>query len=180
MNETATDEKPNRRGEIKLILVALLIMAVPSAVFLYYYVTGTPAYSLYLLRNAVRDGDRATFYHHFDTGRVAEAFVADKFANAPPAVPRKAVAGFVERVLKQKVEEKLAGGERAELAGMELESMDRRGRTASVVVASPSKRITFELEQMDDRRWKVVALDLERAGIPVEMPDPRSLRPASP
>ena len=154
---------PGRRGELKMIFAALLITALVGGAVVYYFLLGMPAYSLYTIRNAVRDGDRETFYRHFDARSVAERALARRLG----VRAGEALAGPAERALRAAIDAKLGGPGRAQLAGMELESMERAGAETHVRLRGGSGPTTLVLEQMPDRMWKIVDVDLEAAGLGV-------------
>jgi hypothetical protein len=168
----AAEARPDRRGEIKMILAALLITAIGAGAIGFYFLLGMPVYSLYRLRAAVRDDDRDAFYRHFDARRVAESALARRVG----ARPAEVFVGPAERALRAAIDRKLGGEERASYAAMELESMERQGEQLHVRLRGASRQTTLVLEQLPDRLWTIVDIDLEAAGVDADLPLPSASR----
>ena len=161
------------------IIVASLVAAVALGLGGIYYLAGTPQYSLYLLRNAVREGDRDTFYHHFDLSRVignAVDRVVGGIHAGPGVVSREArelAVPNARRVLTRRIDERIGNPGDTPIVNMSIESVRYDGPVAYVTLrdAATDSTTTIVLERMRNRKWKVVDLDLSKANIPFQLSD---------
>jgi hypothetical protein len=169
---------------IAIVLVACLAVAIGAGL---YYVTGTPLYSLYLVRNAVQESDSATFFEHFDVGLVAQNATRRMIEGLPAPVQEFAsrasdFAGpTVETALRQKIDEKLEDPDKSFVKGKSVESVRYDDEMAYVSVKNDAdgSTTTITLVQMPNRHWKIVDLDLGKNGITMELPrTPIGLPPA--
>jgi hypothetical protein len=164
----------------KLAVIALILLAGCAVALTWgvYYLTGTPMYSLYLVRTAVQEGDSETFFKHFDVSLVGQNATRRIVGGLPAPLQTLAshVSGFtgpaVEAVLRQKIDEKLKDPDKSFVKGKSIESVRYENATAIVTVKSDSdgSTTTITLAQMADRHWKIVDLDLGEHGIRLEIP----------
>jgi hypothetical protein len=163
---------------LKVAVVAVIaVIALAGGVM--YYVSGTPHYSLYLLRRAVREGDRDAFYEHFDVRRVIENTVSRTVGGiraGPNLMAREATEIMLpaaERVITERIDERLADPAAAPIMDMSVDSVRYQGRAAYVTLrhAADGSTTTIVLEQKRDRKWKVVDLDLSKARVLFQLSD---------
>ena len=156
----------------KIIVFSLIAIGVVGIIVVAgaaYYVTGTPVYSLYVLRQALREQDRDQFYHHFDVRRVIEHTleqkVSPKIKSYLPQMGRETALDLAESIVRRKIDERLADPESISFGKMTLASINQQGQTAQVTLRNPKDGSTtvVGLEQMSDRHWKIVEIDLSQA-----------------
>lgn len=160
----------NRTARIVVALVAVLAAGLLGAI---YYVAGTPQYSLYLLRNAARDGDRATFRRHFDLERVIASAIERKIGGVPAGpriVSQKATERLIpaaEELLRERIDERLDDPGAAALLNMEVDSVRHTETAALVTLRDPADGSTTSLTLVptSGRHWKVVDVDLTKASV---------------
>jgi hypothetical protein len=170
----------------KLAIVAIVLVvfvAVATGVGVYYF-TGTPLYSLYLVRSAVLDGDSATFYEHFDVGLVGQNATKRMIADLPAPIREYVsraldLAGpAIETAIREKIDEKLKATDKSFMQGKSVESVRYQDEMALVSVKSDvDGTTTITLVQMPSRHWKIVDLDLGKNGISIELPGVPSTTP---
>lgn len=156
-------------GIVAGILAVLVVVALAAM----YYIAGTPAYSLYRLRGAVQSGDFVTFDEHFDTRKVVlNAFQRE--LGGMPAGPRiisqKAIDILIppsETLIKQRIQEKLIDPNASPMLKMDYEGATYVNNAAIVTLRDPSdgSETKITLERLPNRQWKVVDLDLNKAGV---------------
>jgi hypothetical protein len=167
-----------------LIVAAIAAVVVAGALGAIYYTAGTPQYSLYLIRNAVRDGDRATFYSHFDVKKVVSNAIQRELGGILPAGPNivsdKATDMLIpasERLIRERLDERLAEPDKVQQLSMSISEVSYSGNAAFVTLASPEDGSTtmLMLERMPNRHWKIVDVDLERANIKYSLQEAREV-----
>ncbi|MBI4748704.1 MAG: hypothetical protein HY774_09445 [Acidobacteria bacterium] len=150
-------------------LIAIVVVVVVVVAGAAYYATGTPVYSLYVLRKALREQDRDQFYHHFDVRRVVEHTVEQKVSptikSYLPLMGRDTALDLAESIVRRKIDERLAHPESISFGKMTLASINQQGKTAQVTLRNPKDDSTtvVGMEQMSDRHWKIVEIDLSQA-----------------
>lgn len=165
---------------IAVILGSLLLLVV-VALGTMYYVAGTPGYSLYRLRAAVRDQDFVTFDHHFDTKKVISNAIQREVGwlpAGPRIVSQKATEMLIpasERIIRERIHEKLTEKDSSPMLKMTYESVSYVNNAAIVVLRDPAdgSETKLTLERMPDRMWKVIDLDLSKAGISYSLQEAR-------
>ncbi len=161
-------------------VLAVLLVVAAGVMF---YIAGTPAYSLYKLRAAVEAGDSVTFDEHFDTRKVVSNAIQREVGGLPAGpriVSQKAVDMLIpasEKLIQERILERLA--DKTNVSPML--KMDYQGTTyvnnaAVVTLRDPSDgsetRIT--LERLPNRQWKIVDLDLNKAGVAYSLAEART------
>ena len=164
-----------------VIVVAAFALMAAATLGVIYYVGGTPQYSLYVLRRSVQEGDRDTFYHHFDVARVVSSSI-ERAVGGVPAGPRivsqKATDMLVpaaDILIRQRIEERLDDPSSAAALNMKVDSVRYQGNTAIVTLKDPSdgSTTTLSLERMSDRHWKVVDVDLAKINVDFSLKEVR-------
>jgi hypothetical protein len=164
-----------------IIVAAVLGAALAATLGTIIYIGGTPQYSLYVLKRAVEDGDRDTFYHHFDVARVVSGSI-ERAVGGVPAGPRivsqKATDMLVpaaDILIRQRIEERLDDPASAQAMKMKVDSVAYRGKAAIVTLKDPADGSTtvLTLEQMSDRHWKVVDVDLGKINVQFSLAEVR-------
>lgn len=160
------------------VLGVLIVIALGAM----YYVAGTPAYSLYKLRAAIREGDFVTFDEHFDTKKVISNAIQRQVGGLPAGpriVSQKATDLLIpamEKVIKQRIQERLADANGSPMLGMTYESVTYLNNAAVVSLRDPAdgSETKITLERLANRQWKVVDLDLNKAGVSYTIDDFRA------
>ena len=172
---------PPRRSHRSLWIAVLTAVALLSV---WFYVVGTPTYSLYRFASALQSRDVARALAYVDVDRVAEAaadiLVADAFARQrPPRNVFEAMGqGIARSTAQQSVKFQAAARVRAEvqrmaemagqgsampvglLAVIQGADMVRQGDEVWVTYTDPSQGITrFKMSRQPDRFWKITAFD---------------------
>jgi hypothetical protein len=164
------------------IIAAVVLVLISGTLGTLYYVAGTPHYSLYLVRNAVRGGDRATFYQHFDVKKVVSNAIQRELKGIVPAGPgivsKKAneiLIPAAETIISERLEERLADPSKIKQMSMSLEGVEYSGSVAFVTLVDPAdgSSTMLMMERMSNRHWKVVDVDLERASVPFSLNEAR-------
>lgn len=158
--------------KIKAILTSLLLLFLAGLGGFYYWI-GTPLYSLYLLRQAIRSGDREAFYRHFALTAVLENNV-ERSLDLLPAPIRP----FSERattvliplavpLLEARIDQQLGHPERSPLLKMKLDSVRYEGINAHVTLRHPKDDSTtvLVLSPIANRQWQIVDIDLSQANL---------------
>lgn len=161
---------------MKRIGIALAVFAALAVVVVgtLYYVAGTPWYSLYVIQKSIREGDRDTFYRHFDVTKVVSHAV-DRAVGGIPAGPQivsqKATEMLIpasDAIIREQIDARFDDPGSAPAAWMKYDSARYQNNFVFVKLADPkdaSKSTTVTLERMPDRQWKVVDLDLTKIGV---------------
>ncbi len=158
------------------VLGVLIVVAIGSM----YYVAGTPAYSLYKLRAAIRDGDIVTFDEHFDTRKVISNAIQREVGGLPAGpriVSQKAIDMLIpasEKIIKTRLQERLAE-KGSPMLGMSYQGATYVNNAAIVTLRDPAdgSETTITLERLKNRQWKVVDLDLNKAGVMYSLKEAR-------
>lgn len=153
-----------------VIGLALVVLVLLGASGIYFF-TGTPVYSLYLIRKAVQEGDRDTFFYLFDIEQVVQNAV-DRFQKKQPGKKRdrSKITRFLikaaEPAIKEQIDERLKEPDKIPLTKMSFDSYWYEGGNAHVRLRdSDGSTTVVVMEPIQNRRWKVVDLDLEKAGV---------------
>ena len=162
------------------IAVGILGVLVLVAIGAMYYVAGTPGYSLYKLRAAVRDGDFVTFDEHFDTRKVVSNAIQREVGGLPAGpriVSQKAIDMLIpasEKIIKQRIQERIAE-KGSPMLGMSYEGVTYQNAAAIVTLRDPGdgSETKITLERLANRQWKVVDLDLNKAGVMYSLKEAR-------
>lgn len=160
------------------ILGVLLVIALGAM----YYVAGTPAYSLYKLRAAIRDGDFVAFDEHFDTKKVISNAIQREVGGLPAGpriVSQKAIDMLIpasEKIIKARIQEKLAE-KGSPMLGMSYVGSTYVNNAAIVTLRDPAdgSETKITLERLPSRQWKVVDLDLNKAGVTYSLKEAREM-----
>ena len=164
------------------LVTAGLVVVVVGVLGTLYYVAGTPQYSLYVIRKAVRAGDRATFYAHFDTAKVVSSAIQRELRGILPAGPgivsKKAQDMLIpasEKLIKDRIEARLDEPEPIQQLAMSIDDVKYTGNAAFVTLSNPADGSTtvVQMEQLPNRHWKIVDVDLEKAAIPYSLNEAR-------
>lgn len=163
---------------IGAILGVVLIVALGAM----YYIAGTPAYSLYKLRAAVREADFVTFDEYFDTPKVISSAIQREVGWLPAGpliVSQRATELLIpasEKLISQRIQERLADKNSSPMLGMTYESVSYVNNAAIVTLKDPTdgSETKLTLERQPNRRWKVTDLDLGKAGISYSLADARA------
>jgi hypothetical protein len=172
---------PPRRSHRSLWIAVLTAVALLSV---WFYVVGTPTYSLYRFASALQSRDATRALAYVDVDRVAEAaadvLVADAFARQrPPRNVFEAMGqGIARSTAQQTVKFQAAARVRAEvqrmaetagqgsampvglLAVIQGADMVRQGDEVWVTYTDPSQGVTrFKMSRQPDRSWKITAFD---------------------
>lgn len=168
----------------KPIFIALGVLGVLIVIALgaMYYVAGTPAYSLYKLRAAIREGDFITFDEHFDTKKVISNAIQREVGGLPAGpriVSQKAIDMLIpasEKIIKARIQEKLAE-KGSPMLGMSYVGATYVNNAAIVTLRDPAdgSETKITLERMPNRQWKVVDLDLGKAGVTYSLKEAREM-----
>lgn len=161
---------------MKRIGIALAIVAALAGIVggTLYYIAGTPWYSLYVVQKSIREGDRDTFYRHFDVTKVVSHAV-DRAVGGIPAGPQivsqKATQMLIpaaDSIIREQIDARFDDPGSAAAAWMTYDSVRYQNNVAFVKLKDTkdaSKTTTLTLEQMPDRHWKVVDVDLSKVGV---------------
>lgn len=160
------------------VLGVLIVIALGAM----YYVAGTPAYSLYKLRAAIRDGDFVTFDEHFDTKKVISNAIQREVGGLPAGpriVSQKAIDMLIpasEKIIKARIQEKLAE-KGSPMLGMSYVGATYVNNAAIVTLRDPAdgSETKITLERLPNRQWKVVDLDLGKAGVTYSLKEAREM-----
>jgi hypothetical protein len=175
--------------KLAIVAIVLVVCVAIAAGVGVYYLTGTPLYSLYLVRNAVLDGDSATFYEHFDVGLVAQNATKRMIADLPAPIREYVSRALdfagpaIETAIRKKIDEKLKATDKSFMQGKSVESVRYQDEMALVSVKNDvdGTTTTITLVQMPSRHWKIVDLDLGKNGISIDLPGvPSTTPPALP
>lgn len=168
----------------KPIFIALGVLGVLIVIALgaMYYVAGTPAYSLYKLRAAIREGDFVTFDEHFDTKKVISNAIQREVGGLPAGpriVSQKAIDMLIpasEKIIKARIQEKLAE-KGSPMLGMSYVGATYVNNAAIVTLRDPAdgSETKITLERLPNRQWKVVDLDLGKAGVTYSLKEAREM-----
>lgn len=163
-----------------IIAIASVAALVALTLGALYYVGGTPQYSLYLLRNAVREGDRDTFDHHFDVAKVVTNVVERAVGGVragPQIVSQKATDEIIpaaDKLIRERIDERFDDPSAAPVLDMGIDSVRYQNNAAFVTLkGSDGATTTLTLERMRDRHWKVVDLDLAKANVQFSLAEAR-------
>jgi hypothetical protein len=186
---------PPPRRSLRWLLIAVLAAALLSG---WFYVVGTPSYSLYRFASALQSRDAARALAYVDVDRVAEAaadvLVADAFARErPPRNGFEAMGqGIARSVAQQSVKFQAAARVRAEvqrmaeaagqgsampvglLAVIQGADMARQGDEVWVTYTDPSQGVArFKMSRQPDRSWKITSFDKDWIRRQARQPPPR-------
>jgi hypothetical protein len=163
------------------IAIAAVAVLVAAALGTVYYVAGTPQYSLYLLKRAVRDHDRETFDRHFDVDRIVTSAI-EREVGPLPAGPRivsqKATDTLIpasDALIRERLDERFDDPDAAPVMSMSVDSVRYQNNAAFVTLrdANDGSTTTLTMERMRDRHWKVVDIDLAKANIQYSLKEAR-------
>jgi len=185
---------PPRRSR-RWLWIAVLAAALLSG---WFYVVGTPTYSLSRFASALQSRDATRALAYVDVDRVAEAaadvLVADAFARQrPPRNVFEAMGqGIARSTAEQTVKFQAAARVRAEvqrmaetagqgsampvglLAVIQGADMVRQGDEVWVTYTDPSQGVTrFKMSRQPDRSWKITAFDNDWVRRQARQPPPR-------
>ena len=164
------------------LAVAAAVVLAAGTLGALYYVAGTPQYSLYLVRKAVQSGDRPTFYAHFDVQKVVSNAIQRELKGllpmGPGIVSQKATEMLIpvsERLIRERLDERLADPSQIKQMTMSLDGIEYTGNVAFVTLRDDADGSTTMLmmEQMPNRHWKVIDVDLVRANVPYSLEEVR-------
>ncbi|HEV8533013.1 MAG TPA: DUF2939 domain-containing protein [Methylomirabilota bacterium] len=195
VREDAPRPLPPPRRSRRWLGIAVLAVALLSG---WFYVVGTPSYSLYRFAHALHSRDPAGALAYVDVDRVAEAaadvLVADAFARQrPPRNVFEAMGqGIARSAAQQNVKLQAAARLRAEvermadaagqgsvlplglLAVIQGADMVRQGDEVWVTYTEPGQGVTqFKMSRQPDRSWKITAFDKDWVRRQVRQRPPR-------
>jgi DUF2939 family protein len=195
VKEDAPRPLPPPRRSRRWLGIAVLAVTLLSG---WFYVVGTPSYSLYRFAHALHSRDAATALAYVDVDRVAEAaadvLVADAFARQrPPRNVFEAMGQGIARSAAQlNVKLQAAARVRAEvqrmadaagrgsalplglLAVIQGADMARQGDEVWVTYTEPGQGVTrFKMSRQPDRSWKITAFDQDWVRHQVRQRPPR-------
>lgn len=158
------------------VVVAAAVAVVALTLGAMYYVAGTPQYSLYIVRNAVREGDKDTFYYFFDFDRVVRNTISRKVGGiqvGPGFFGKDPDLGtpVAKRLIRERIEEKLAKPQDVPFDDLSIEDVRYEGKSAYVTLRKKSdgSTSTIAMERMPDRHWKIVDMDLDAVKVPFDV-----------
>lgn len=172
----------NRTSMKKMyVAIALLAVVAASALGAIYYVAGTPQYSLYLLRKAVREKDYDTFTEHFDVHAVvlhAVERAVGGVAAGPRIVSQKANDVLIpasDKLIRQRLDDQLNQPDAVPALGMEIDSVRYTQFAAYVTLKDPKdgSTTTITMERLPNRQWKVIDVDLGKLGVQYSLEEAR-------
>jgi hypothetical protein len=167
-----------------LKIAAVVAVLVVAGLALAVYATGTPQYALYQLRKSAYGDDADTFFRYFDTNRVIansieHAVTVNGLPAGPQIVSAKASDMLVpaaEKLLRQKIADRLEDARSIPLLAWKLDGVRYEKNAAFATLHDPndgSQTTTITLVRGQGRQWKVVDLDLARAGVEFSIDEAR-------
>lgn len=165
----------------KLVVGAAAVIALVVSGSLY-YVAGTPRYSLYVIRKAVQQGDRVTFYQHFDLKQVV-SHALDRTVGGIPAGPRivskhatESLVPAAGKIVEERLDESLSDPSSVPALAMTIDSIVYRNDGAVVTLKNPADGSTtvLTMQQMANRHWKIVDVDLSKVNVSLTLTDIRN------
>lgn len=195
VKEDAPRPLPPPRRSRRWVGIAVLAVTLLSG---WFYVAGTPSYSLYRFAHALHSRDAAAALAYVDVDHVAEAaadvLVADAFARERPprsvfeamgqGIARSAAQQYVKLQAAERVRAEVqrvadAAGQGSALplgllAVIQGADMVRQGDEVWVTYTEPGQGVTrFKMNRQPDRSWKITAFDKDWVRRQVRQRPPR-------
>ena len=154
--------------------IGLALVVAIGALGALYYVAGTPQYTLYQLRNAVREKDRATVFKLVDFDKVVAHGVERLMRRPAPAGPEvfsKQGTDYVlpaaSELVREKLADELEDPATIALLDAKVDSVTYQNLAALVTLRDPKddSTTTLTLERRADRGWRLVDVDIRKLGI---------------
>jgi hypothetical protein len=146
---------------MKKIIITISILILISLIGgTFYYILGTPKYSLHKLTVAVENHDSVGFNKYVDAERVSRSLIED--------VSRESLSGeLLIQFTKEKVQSEInklvenpSDEINVETEGIRVKEIKKNGKTAKVVLENNKKEIlNVDMIQTSDRYWKIVKVD---------------------
>lgn len=159
----------NKKKVIGGVLLAVLVASGS-----YYYFMGTPRYSLYHTRKAIRNHDSATFNKYVDVERVATGILEESTKGMEEEASEEngfaqglmnAFMPALKETLKESVNksiEEISEGEENKLADAKIKEIKREGKsTKATIVNQENEELRISMVKTPERYWRVVGIDVE-------------------
>jgi ankyrin repeat protein len=188
------DQGPRLNKRKVLLLVFILVFPLSVGV-VYYWIVGTPSYSLYLANRSLEDRDYETFQQFFDVDRfstdAASMLVSSAYAqNAKGAGLERGVIALLEPSLLQKAKDTIKENIRSTVEqGLHLDVSARtvvaKGSIAEVTITGYSDPIfmresgckqQFRMARLPNRKWRIIESSTLRQRF-VDLADERGQKP---
>lgn len=158
-----------------LIIIGIIVLAIALCLGgLYYYISGTPQYSLYQLAQAVKNHDSETVMQYFDIDRVvsqtmdvvsqqiqSDTSSEDDFTKSladailPGMIDQEKQT--IKNDLVNKIEDISKNGSDNQMVKSKIQKVVREGKSAEVTINyGNNDTMTFKMIQEQNRRWKIV------------------------
>jgi hypothetical protein len=158
--------------------IGLALVVVLGALGAIYYVAGTPQYTLYRLRKAVLEKDRATVFRLVDFDKVVAHGVERMLSKPAPAGPNvfskqgtDVVIPATSELVREKLADELEDPATIALLDAKVDSVAYQNLAALITLRDPKddSTTTVTLERRPDRGWRVVDVDLRKLDIAFTM-----------
>ena len=151
------------------IMVAFLAFIIGGSS--YYYIVGTPTYSLYKIKKAIQNHDSTEFNKYIDVERVVSSLIDDASKNmqeddslsefsknlAQTFLP--ALKETLRNSINKSIEE-ISNGESDKLSSVKIKDITKEGKSANVTIDNAQGEIIkLNMIQTTGRYWKIVRID---------------------
>jgi Protein of unknown function (DUF2939) len=160
----------------KIIIGAIVSVLVLGGTF--YYIQGTPRYSLYQTKKAIQDHDSTTFNKYVDVDRIVTSLTDEGFksvenemnssANSLGALGKGLVTAFLPALkvgLKESINksiEEISDGKQNAFAEAKVKEVKQEGKSANVILLnSKNEEIRLSMIQTPERYWRVVGVNFD-------------------
>ncbi len=170
-------------------ILPTILTFIGIALLAYYYVSGLPRYSFFLIGKAIKNHDVELFTRYVDVDAIVDEWVIwssekakDELRNASGAADNQVSAGFVDLMMptlriKLKEEFKSTIMEGIENTGQDvwfsglpliniallpIHKINTQGKVTTVEIIHPKnhEKIVFKLRQMPQRYWRLVSIQI--------------------
>ena len=158
----------------KVIIIFILAAVILSGGF--YFIKGTPRYSLYQIRKAVRDHDSISFNKYVDVDRVVSSLFDTASKNIDDEINKDSMEGFgmqiaqamlpaLKEELKNEINkniEEISNEGSNGIADSSIKNIVREGKSANVVILNTkNEELRMAMVQTPERYWRIVSIDFD-------------------
>jgi len=162
----------------KAIIIAAVVLAILASGS-FYYLTGTPTYSLFKLKKAIQNHDSSTFNKYVDVDRVVENLFEtastqmekemgdlgdNPFGELGVNLAKGLLSSFKEGMKNEinKSIEEISEDKENKFVTVKIKSVRKEGKAAKVTLVTTSgEEMKINMTQMPGRYWRVVGMDFE-------------------
>jgi hypothetical protein len=146
---------------MKKIIIAISILVLISLIGgIFYYVSGTPKYSLNKLIQTIKNRDSASFNKYVDIERVSRNFIEDA---SQESLQGEVIIKFAKEKMQSEVDKSIENPSdevQTKLEDIKVKKIMKNGKTAKAILENKNKEIlAVDMIQTSDRYWKIVKVN---------------------